>query len=191
MKKITVMLIVLMMIGIGFLSGCNELNEKSSAITVESTSFYAQPGQADYGCFCVLLYVKNVPDLWKFSSVSCTVYGNSYFAGEGNWEYSYSESGGYFVPSLENKSVNSMFMAPVGTTQKGTTLKIVAYYRIKGTVNGTTDQFFWDLNPELEKAINEQTAIEWLVRGYILFYDEDNLPVDIPIDDLINQQIWY
>jgi hypothetical protein len=43
----------------------------------------------------------------------------------------------------------------------------------------------------LEKAINEQTAIEWLVRGYILFYDEDNLPVNVPIDDLINQQIWY
>ncbi len=186
MKKITVILIVFMMIGIGFFSGCNELNEKSSAVTVESTSFYAQPGESDYGCFCVLLYVKNVPTSWKLSRMSCSVYGNSYFAGEGNWEYSESGYGGNLFPSLENKSINSMFMVPVGTT-----LKIVAYYRIKGTVNGTTDQFFWDLNPELEKAINEQTAIEWLVRGSILFYDEDNLPVDVTIDDLIYQQIWY
>jgi hypothetical protein len=190
MKKLSIMLIVLMMIGIGFLSGCDEQNNGSASMTIQSTSFYAQPGTPDEGCFCVLLLLYNVPSSWKVNSMSCEVYGiingTKYNAGEGSWEalgQGYAgDFGGEGFPSHETKSTGNMYLA--------STTKIIAYYRIKGTINGSTDQFFWDLSPELEEAINEQTAIEWMVRGSILFSDKENLPVDAPINDLTSQQNW-
>jgi hypothetical protein len=178
MKKIIVMLIVLMVIEIGLLSGCQEekvdyhkLDYSKVEYTLSST--LVLEGNASWGGIRIFLEFKFPNPYFRTPTVmdGCTIKELNYTL-TGNGHY----VGGQTLTKLMSGN-NTLTLQALGYFQGR-----IEIFTLNNSHIPSTREYLINIDPDLKTAIENKSPIQWNMTGLLSFYTPDKSEIiKIPV----------